>query len=155
MSGGELLKNGGMESFTDNIPTGWTTTTPERVSQDTARGRVHSGDSAAALTNGADLSQVVPVNGGCFYELSFFGHGEGALVGVTATVTFLSAAGSTIGLQIIVNRGDMPNSSRDFGYYRAITTQAPAGATSARITFVVTSQGGQYLDLDDVSFSVA
>jgi len=142
-----------MESFTGNIPDGWTSATPELVFRETAPGRVHSGNSAAVLTNGADLSQIVAVNAGCFYELSFFAHAEGDLVGVTATVTFLSAVGSTVGLEIIVNQGNMPPAVRQFGFYRGITTAAPTGATAAEITFVETSAGGQYLDLDDVSFS--
>jgi len=154
MSTGELIENGGMELFTQNIPTGWTTTTPERVSQDTARGHIHSGNSSVALANGADLSQIVPVNGGCFYELAFFGHGEGALVGVTATVTFISAEADTVGLRITVNPQDVPTGNRSFQFYRGITTAAPLDAEDAKISFSVTSTGGQYLDLDDVSFSV-
>ena len=146
--------NPGMEEFSTNIPTDWTTTTPSGISQVTAAGRVHSGDSSVNLTNGANLSQTVHVNAGCFYELSFFAHSEGALVGVTATVTFLSPQGDQVGLEITAKSGYIPNANRDFAYYRGITTAAPAGETSARITFVVTATGGQSLDLDDVSFAI-
>jgi len=47
---------------------------------------------------------------------------------------------------------DMPSGSREFGYYRGITILAPKGATEAEIKFVVTANGNQYMDLDDVSF---
>jgi len=140
------------EDFANMIPADWIAT--GRVSQDTARNRVHSGISSAALYNEATLSQIVPIEGGCFYKLSFFGHGEGALVGVTATVTFISASGNETGLEIVIRPGDLPNSSGDFAHYRGITTRAPENAESAEIKFAVTSAGGQYLDLDDVSFSV-
>ena len=153
-SKGELLKNGGMELFTGNVPTDWNTTTPGAISHITQQGRVHSGESAVAITDEGNLSQIVPVNEGCFYELSFFGHGEGALVGVTATVTFITGTGSTVGLTITVRQQDIPNSNRDFGYYRGITIQAPAGTEMAEIRFSVTANGNQHLVLDDVSFSV-
>ena len=39
--------------------------------------------------------------------------------------------------------------------YRGITIQAPAAATNATITLKVGAQGGQSLDLDDISFTVA
>lgn len=152
MSTGELIINGGMELFNDNIPDRWSAT--GRVSQETARGRVHSGDSAAALYDGAVLSQTVLVEGGCFYELSFSGHGEGALVEVIAAVTFICDENRITGLEITVRQGDLPNSTRDFGFYRGITIKAPICSIAAEITFIVTSSGGQYLDLDDVSFSV-
>ena len=148
-SSGELLENGGMEQFVGNIPTGWSTTTPNLISRETASGRVHTGESAVVMPNGSDLSQIVPVQGGCFYKLSFFAHGEGAQVGFTATVTFIT--GGT-GLEITVRRMDMPSGSREFGYYRGITILAPKGATEAEIKFVVTANGNQYMDLDDVSF---
>jgi len=161
--------NGGMESFVDyggaenepplifgpeiiaeRVPSAWEAT--GRVVQDTARGRVHSGDSSVAMYNGSTLTQTIPIEGGCFYEFSFFGHGEGNLVGMTATVTFLPPV--TNGLTITIRQGDLPNSTGDFSYYRGLTTQSPATATEAIIHFAVTSNGGQYLDLDDVSFSV-
>lgn len=154
-STGELIQNGGMESFTDGVPTGWFTTTPNDVSQVTQQGRVHSGNSAVNLADGANLSQIVPINGGCFYELSFFAHGEGAQVGFTATVNFITPPSTeTLGLQITVNQQDVPDSDREFEFYRGITTQAPANATLAIIEFTVNADGGQSLDLDDVSFSV-
>lgn len=154
-SSGELILNGGMESFTGGIPTDWTTSTPTKVSQVTAQGRVHSGESSVNLTDGATLFQVVPVNEGCFYEFSFFAHGEGAQVGVIATVTFVVPPSTqTLGLQISVRQQDMPNSNRDFGYYRGHTIQAPAGAMTAIINFAVTANGEQSMDLDDISFTI-
>lgn len=143
-----------MEAFTGNVPTGWTTTTSSAVSKVTQQGLVHSGDSAVNLKDGANLSQNIAITGGCFYEFSFFAHGEGAQVAVTATVTFTNAQGLSVeGLRITVNAQDIPNSNRDFAYYRGITIQAPNNATNARITFSVTAEGSQSLDVDDVSFS--
>jgi len=152
-STGELIKNGGMELFSGNTPTNWLTTTPDRVFKETDLSRVHSGNSAAALYNGANLSQTVSITEGCFYEFSFFGHAEGAQVGVTATVTFMSADNNEVGLEIVVHQTSIPNATRAYGFYRDITMKAPIDAASARITFSVISAGNQYLDLDDVSFS--
>ncbi|MCL1904245.1 MAG: hypothetical protein FWF94_07500 [Oscillospiraceae bacterium] len=152
VSKGQIIKNGGMEMFDGNVPTAWTAV--GRVLRETARGRVHSGNSAVAIYNDAALSQIVPIEGGCFYELSFFGHGEGANVGLTATVTFLSADDSEVGLEIFVLHGDIPTSNRQFSFYNGITTRAPIGAIKAEIAFSVTSNGEQNLILDDVSFSV-
>lgn len=140
--------------FTANIPTGWTTITSVKISQVTQQGRVHSGNSAVNLKDGAILTKTVTgIHVGCFYEFSFFAHGEGAKVGLTATVNFLTPGGDVLGASITIMQQDMPNSDREFGYYRVITTiAAPAGVTGARIDFLVSADGGQSMDLDDVSF---
>jgi hypothetical protein len=151
MSSGELIINGGMEDFTGNIPTAWSTTTPNAISIDSESGHVHSGESAVAISNGGILFQTVPINGGCCYELSFFAHGEGSQVGLTVTVTFDTG---DEGLKIIIRKQDLPNSNRDFGYYKGITVRAPDSAAMAVIRFEVNANGNQYLDLDDVSFTV-
>ena len=73
----------------------------------------------------------------------------------TATVRFTNNQGlDQLGLSITVNAQDVPNSNRDFAYYRGITSLAPSNATNAQILFSVTASGGQSLDLDDVSFSI-
>ncbi|MBC7765101.1 MAG: hypothetical protein H7Y41_01355 [Hyphomonadaceae bacterium] len=152
---GELVQNGGMESFTNGVPTFWTTTTPAAVSQETAQGAVHSGNSSVRLQDGAILTQTItPVNPGCFYEFSFFANGAGAQVGVTATVTFVTTTGPVTDGSITIRQQDIPTATREFNYYRILTTAAPANTTSAIITFTVTAQGEQALILDDVSFSV-
>ena len=153
---GELVRNGGMESFQSNgVPTSWNTTDAEKVSPVTAQGRVHAGNSSVNLTDGGELHQDIPITSGCFFDFSFFAHGEGAQVGLVATVTFMNNQGlSQNGLTISIRQQDMPNADREFGYYRGITTQAPAAATFARLQFVVTANGGQSADIDDVSFSV-
>lgn len=145
-----------MEDFTSNIPTEWTTTTPLSVSKVTQQGRVHSGASSVNLTKGADLSQVISITGGCYYNLSLFAHGEGSETSLTATVNFTNGQGLNVnGLTISVRTQDIPTSNRSFAYYRGITIQAPAAATNATITLKVGAQGGQSLDLDDISFTVA
>ena len=119
------------------------------------QGRVHSGFSAVNIADKGNLKQDIPINGGCYYSFSFFAHGEGAQVGLDATVSFINSQGLNVtGLTIHVESQDVPNSNRDFAYYRGITNLAPDNATSARIQFVVTAGGGQSLDLDDVSFTV-
>ncbi|MCL2637444.1 MAG: collagen-like protein [Oscillospiraceae bacterium] len=154
LSSGELIRNGGMEIFKENIPADWTTTTPDAISQETQQGRVHTGESAVAITNGGNLSQTVSVNAGCTYELSFFAHGEGAQVSVTADVNFVTAGGGvTLGLRIFIRMQDLPNSNRDYGYYRGITIPAPADAQAAQIIFTIEANGNQHADIDDVSFS--
>ena len=96
------------------------------------------------------------MRGGCFHAFSFFARGEGSQVGVTARVVYFNAQNQTTqGLTITVRQQDMVNSNRVFAYYRGITAAAPADAVKARIEFVVTASGGQGMDLDDVSFSVA
>lgn len=152
-SRGELAVNGGMEAFNDNIPVGWTTAAPEDAARLTQRGRVHSGASAVNLKSGASLSQIVPVHAGCFYELSFFVHGEGAQAGLEAAVTFITPSARSAGLEIAVSPQNIPNGDGAFAFYRGITAAAPAGAVSAEIRYTVTANGNQSLDLDDVSFS--
>ncbi len=153
-STGEMVLNGGMEQFTDSVPTNWNTNDAQRISRVTAQGRVHTGSSAVNLTNGGELWQDIRITGGCYFDFSFFARGEGAQVAIEATVTFMNAQGdSQNGLTISIHSQNLTNDNREFAYYRGITGQAPAGATMARVRFAVTANGGQSADLDDVSFS--
>lgn len=155
ISTGELITNGGMELFTVNIPTGWITTTPHDISQVTQQGRVHSGNSSVNLSDGARLGQIVSINPGCFYELSFFAHGVGSQVELEATVTFKTPQGDdTPGLQIAVMPNNIPDNDREFAFYRGITVKAPAGSTTAEVFFTTKAGDEQSLDLDDISFIV-
>ncbi|HEX2986230.1 MAG TPA: hypothetical protein VHO71_05375 [Caproiciproducens sp.] len=144
-----------MESFTINgVPTDWNTTTPGAVSEQTALGRVHSGNSSVNLTNGAVLSQVIPdINPGCFYELSFFVNAQGGNVGFTATVYFVTPAGLVTGASVTVRQGDLENASNTFAYFEVFTDRVPDDATAAIVQFNVVAEGGQSINLDDVSFS--
>lgn len=142
-----------MESFTDDIPTGWTSITPTKISKVTQQGRVHSGSSAVNLEDGAILTKTITgITANCFYAFSFFARGEGAQVGLTATVNFLTPSGDVLGGSVTVRQQDMTNDNRDFAYYRVITIAAPTGVTGARIDFLVSANGEQSMDLDDVSF---
>ena len=144
-----------MEVFQNGVPAGWSTGNSQKVSQVTAQGRVHTGTSAVNLTDGGELWQDVPVEGGCYFDFSFFSRGEGAQVAVEATVTFMGAGHpAENGLTISIRSQDLTNDNREFGYYRGITAQAPDWATTARLRFAVTANGSQSADLDDVSFSV-
>lgn len=151
-----MATNGGMELLTNDVPTGWTANNKTLVSSTDQQGRVHSGNRAVNLEDGAVLYQDVPVEAGCFHTLSFFARGEGSQVGFTAKVIYLNAQNQpTQGLLIQVRQQDLVNSNRSFAYYRGITSAAPAGTVKARIEFTVTANGGQSMDLDDVSFSVS
>lgn len=145
-----------MEAFTGTVPTGWTANNANLVSKVELQGRVHSGNRAANLENGAVLYQEIPVEAGCYHVLSFFARGEGSQVGVTARVIYLNAQNQpTQALLITVRQQDMVNSNRVFAHYQGITTAAPAGTVRARIEFAVSANGNQSMDLDDVSFSVS
>ena len=149
---GELILNGGMEATTNDKPNNWNLTNPNGIVSESAQGRVHSGQRSVNMKDNTKLSQSVSVEGGCFYALSFFARGEGSQVGVTASVTFVTPSGNVLGGSITVRQQDMTNSNREFGYYRLVTTAAPANAITALIEFRVTANGNQSMDLDDVSF---
>lgn len=150
---GEMVINGGMETFTGDIPTGWITNTPLNVSPVFAQGRVHSGILAVNLQDAADLIQnIKEVTPGCFYEFSFFAHGEGEQVGVIAEVVFDTTSGFVTGATISIREEDL--ASIEFAYYRVITIEAPADLIGVKIEFNISADGEQSLDLDDVSFRV-
>jgi hypothetical protein len=151
---GELVVNGGMETFSGTIPTGWSTATPFLLVQQTAQGNVHSGASSVNMEDGAVLSQTISaVSPGCYYVFSFFAQGQGSQVGLMATVNFITANGDVPGASIIIRPQDFPTTSREFNYYRTTTTAAPRNVTGARIDFTaLTATTTQSLNLDDVSF---
>ncbi len=154
-SRGELVVNGTMETFTDDIPNGWTTTTPALINRVTAQGRVHTGLSAVNLSDGGILEQNIPITGGCYYDFSFFARGEGSQVGLIATLRFTNNQNlNELGAEITVRQQDIPNANREFGYFRRISGQAPANATNVKIRFEVISTGGQSIDIDDVSLTI-
>ena len=150
-----MTENGSMEVFSGGIPAGWTINDASLIEQTSIPGDVHSGESSALLYNGAILSQDISLEGGCYYELSFYARGNGAQVQLIATVTFLDEENNeTEGLTILIRAQDMPTGNRDFAYYRGITFMAPTDATIARISFAATTVGNQTVNLDDVSFSM-
>lgn len=136
------------------IPAGWDTETADALSKQTAQGRVHSGQSSVNLEDGAILTQtVLAVHEGCFYEFSFFAHGEGSNIGFTA----ISQRPAEIQLVLKQKSASkiLSDSNRTFSYFSVITTAAPVGVTAAIISFSVTADGKQSMDLDDVSFIVS
>jgi hypothetical protein len=147
-----------MESFTGDVPAAWSTTTQLAVSQTTAQGTVHSGDSAVLLQNGAVLTQAIvkPINPGCYYSFSFFAQGESSQVSFAAGVTFITSHGNVDGAVITVRAQDLINSNRNFAYFRVITSEAPADVTGAYVQFTVLAVSDQQsMSLDDVSLTVA
>ncbi len=145
-----------METFTGNVPTGWKANNASLTSKVTQQGRVHSGSSAVNLKDGAILTQDIAITGGCFYGLSFFARGEGAQVGLTATLTFYNEENeATPGLTITVRQQDLPTDNRNYAYYRGISEAAPEDAVTLRVQFSVTANGDQSLDLDDVSLVIS
>lgn len=152
---GQMIVNGGMEDVENDQPTNWTFTNPEGVTSVDLQGRVHSGNFAVNIENDSAIEQTIPIiDGGCYYNLSFFARGEGAQVSFTATIVFETPNGPVEGGTITVREQDVPNSNRDFGFYQLITSQAPSDATGITVRFDVTAQGEQSLDLDDVSLVV-
>lgn len=151
-----MAVNGGMEAFNvQGVPTGWNINDDNLVEPDDDQGNVHSGNFSARLFDGAILSQDIGIEGGCFFELSFFAKGNGAQVQLEACVIF----SNDDSLQpteacILIRAQDIPTDNRNFAFYRFITDRAPNNATNARIEFRVTANGEQSLNLDDVSFSV-
>ena len=141
-----------MENVANDQPTDWTFTNPDGVSSVTAQGRVHSGSFAVNIEDDSAIQQTVPVDGGgCFYILSFFARGEGSQVGFTATLTFETTTGPVVGGTIVVRQQDLTNSNRDFAFYQLVSTQAPENTTGVTVSFAVDAEGGQSMDLDDVS----
>jgi len=154
-SRGEMVVNGGMELYTNNVPTGWTTPTPNAIQPVSAQGRVHTEMYAVNLSDGGILEQNIAIEGGCYYDFSFFARGDGAQVGLTATVYFTNPQGlDVVGTRITVQPQNLSNDNREFAYYRRITTAAPENATTAIIRFEAETTGSQSIDIDDVSFSV-
>ncbi|MDO4283518.1 MAG: hypothetical protein Q4D02_07785 [Clostridia bacterium] len=151
-SKGELITNGGMEMVTDQKPDNWDFINPDGITSEDSQGRVHSGNFSVNMEDDTTLSQIVEnIEGGCFYELSFFARGEGAQVGFTANIIFITDGGNVLGGTITVNQQDITNDNRDFAYYKVITSEAPMNTTSIKVEFIVTANGEQSLDLDDVS----
>ena len=154
-SRGELVVNGTMETFVNNIPTGWSTTTPSSINRVTAQGRVHTGLSAVNIEDDGVLEQNIAITGGCFYDFSFFARGEGSQVGLIATLRFTNGQGlNVLGAEITIRQQDMPTGDREYGYFRRVSVVAPNDATNARIRFEVTSSGQQSVDIDDVSLTI-
>jgi len=144
-----------MERFTAGVPNDWLINDTRRVYITGQQGRVHTGNWAVHLMDGAILHQDIPVESGCFHRLSFFARGEGSQVGVCARVIYLDAQEQpTLGLLIQVRKQDMGTSNRIFTHYEGISSIAPEGTVKARIEFTVCADGEQGMDLDNVSFSV-
>lgn len=151
-SQGELITNGGMEIVVENKPDSWDFINPDGITSEDSQGRVHSGNWSVNMEDDTTISQTVEnIEGGCFYELSFFARGEGAQVGLTARVIFVTNSGDVTGGTITINQQDITNDNRDFAYYKVITNSAPINTTAIRVEFEVTANGEQSLDLDDVS----
>ena len=108
-----------------------------------------SGDVVAVLgspnvSGDASISQSVPVNGGCPYQLAFAGSGNPAGPIVTVTVEFRSNGVVSTLTRRITTLGS--------GYHTYVyVLDAPEGATSATITFSKTLSGEIFIDL--VTFS--
>ena len=141
-----------MELVVDNQPENWEFVNPAGITSEDSQGQVHSGNFSVNIGNGSTISQTIGnIEGGCFYQLSFFARGEGAQVGLTANVVFITGTVEEAGGSITINQQDLTDSNRDFGYYKVTTSAAPLNTTAIRVEFDVTANGGQSLDLDDVS----
>lgn len=145
-----------METRNNDKPIDWIITNPNGVMSVNSEGRVHSGNWAVNIENDSSIEQNIPINEcGCYYILSFFARGEGSQVGLVASVVFETSNGNVDGGSITLRQQDIPNSNRDFGFYQLVTTAAPSNVTGIKVKFYVSADGGQSLDLDDVSLIVA
>lgn len=154
-SRGELIVNGGMEEFECGVPEGWKATEPCLISRVTAPGRVHSGESCVGLSDYVKLKQEIctGIHASRFFQLSFFAQLQGTNAGLTCKVTFLKKSHKIAGGSICIRGVDIPNTSRQFGYYTLITSPAPRGVTGAIVEFSVNTSGSQCVCIDDVSFT--
>ena len=144
-----------MESRTNNKPNNWTFTNPNGVTSVDIQWRVHSGNWSVNLKNASAIQQTNLITGsGCFYRLSFFARGEGSQVGLTTSVVFETTTGPVDGGTITVRQQDVANSNREFAFYQLVTSASPANVTGITIKFLVSADGEQSLDLDDVSLTV-
>lgn len=153
-SSGNLIRNGGFESFTGNNPDDWIVT--GTTAKTTANGTYHQGLSAVAVSDHSSISQdITGVTAGCPYEFGFFANQATGTPGISATVVFTTSGGGTMpGGSIAVNNGQIPAGASIFEYYRVITVPAPANVTKATITINVpdtTSNSSVYFD--DVIFA--
>lgn len=153
---GELIINGGMEDVDDKKPTGWVFVNPDGISSNNSQGRVHSGNYSVNVEDESSISQTIPVTeGGCYYRLSFFARGEGSRTGLNVNVIFNTTTGPVNGGSIAIRQQDITNSNRDFAFYQLITSMAPANTASITVRFLVNASGGQSIDIDDVSLTIA
>ena len=145
-----------MENITGGKPASWTFVNPDGVASVSQQGRVHSGQASVSIKDKSAIRQTsAKVSGGCYYELSFFARSEGANAGFTAKLLFVTASGTTTGAEITVSRLDTPNSNRSFGYYRILSSAAPAGLTAITVEISADAEGNQNILIDDVSLSIA
>lgn len=152
----QLITNGGMEDINDNKPTDWIFTNPSGVTSINSQGRVHSGEWAVNLQDASAIQQTVAITRcNCFYMLSFFARGEESQVGLTDEIIFETSTGQVSGGIITVRQQDIVNANRNFAYYQLISTASPCNTTGITVKFLVSAQGNQSLDLDDVSLIVA
>ena len=129
---GELVTNGGMELFSNQIPTGWITTTPDKIYKMDFLYFVHSGNYSVAIMEDATLSQIVTdVVPKCCYEFSLFAKVFGYPFGMTATVTFLTPCCEIVGGTIHAQSFSIIDYA--FSNLRILTIPAPCCTTAARI----------------------
>lgn len=128
---GELVTNGGMELFSNHIPTGWTSNTPDEIYKMDLPYFVHSGNYCVGIKDSATLSQIVTdIVPKCCYEFSLFALTIIEPLGMKATVTFITPWGEVVGGTIYVNPYSICNY---YYYYRIFTTPAPCCTTAIRI----------------------
>jgi hypothetical protein len=93
-----------------------------------------------SASSDASISQTVPVNGGCPYQLAFAGSGNPAGPIVTVTVEFRRDGVISTFTTRITTLGS--------GYHTFVyVLDAPPGAISATVTFSKTGSGEIFVDL--------
>lgn len=153
-STGDVVINGDFEDIgpdpANPVLVGWTAINARpRVRDGQPVSTFFSGNVVAVLGSpnvsaNASISQTVPVNGGCPYQLTFAGSGNPAGPIVTVQVEFRSNGVISAFTKRITTLGS--------GYHTFVyMLDAPEGATSATITFSKTLSGEIFIDL--VTFS--
>ncbi|MDO5295003.1 MAG: hypothetical protein Q4F05_19885, partial [bacterium] len=161
-SGSNLLVNGGMETFTDSIPDGWTGPGADESEQENAvQGLIHSGQSAVKLKGktgitSTSLSQrVAAPYTGCSYKCIFNAKCSGTTPALLATMTFYNTEGAVVGTPITLQmqEGSLPSDAGSYGTYFFMTPLADETVTEIEIKFDASGLDDnaiQNIYLDDV-----
>ncbi|MCL2546380.1 MAG: collagen-like protein [Oscillospiraceae bacterium] len=158
----ERVSNPGFETWINGLPRDWEGCHIEpnmgyephgSIERTTARGTVHTGKSAVALSRRSCIYQTIHhVDEGVCCELSFFAKSDDCNAGLTAEVLFETRHKGERGAVVEIRRGDLNTQCSGYGYYRVTTCKAPHGVVKAIIRFKADTDEIGNVYIDDVSF---
>lgn len=150
---GELVQNGGFETFIWTIPEGWDSPQPNLISQTFLPGEVHSGERSVRIEALGSITQLIQdVNPGCYYNFGFFAKSDGTVTGFMGTLDFVTTTGDVLGAESFLSAGLLLENTDGFEYFYKVTVQAPANVTGIRVTLEAAADTGGVI-FDDVSVS--